>query len=101
MAGRGRGRGAPFAALSDGLGLGKGQHFDPVTSTDPPPIYPPLGSRPHYPLKDGEQEYMLAVMKDFVNQMRDSQFARTANDNNTNNRGLVVARFTDKIQVYN
>ena len=67
MAGRGRGRGGQFSAISDGLGLGRGKFEQ--QSTDPPPIYPPLGSRPHYPQMLAEDDYMLAVMKDFTNQM--------------------------------
>ena len=37
----GRGRGQPFQAISDGLGIGRGQINQ--QHVDPPPIYPPLG----------------------------------------------------------
>ena len=97
MAGRGRGRGSQFAAISDGLGLGRGKIEQ--LSTDPPPIYPPLGSRPHYPQMLAEDDYMLAVMKDFTNQMKDSQFAINASDKDIHNKGIVMERFSDRPQV--
>ena len=93
----GRGRGSQFASISDGLGLGRGR-MD-LQNTDPPPVYPPLGSRPHYPQMLPENDYMLAVMKDFTNQMRDSQFAISASDNDSYNKGIVIERFSDKPQV--
>ena len=39
----GRGRGQPFQAISDGLGIGRGQINQ--QHVDPPPIYPPLGKK--------------------------------------------------------
>jgi len=92
----GRGRGSQFASISDGLGLGRGR-MD-LQNADPPPVYPPLGSRPHYPQMLPENDYMLAVMKDFTNQMRDSQFAISASDNDSYNKGIVIERFSDKPQ---
>ena len=94
----GRGRGQPFAAISDGLGLGRGK-IDLQQQNGPPPVYPPLGSRPHYPQMLPENDYMLAVMKDFTNQMRDSQFAISASDTENLNKGIVIERFSDKPQV--
>ena len=93
----GRGRGQPFQAISDGLGIGRGQINQ--QHVDPPPIYPPLGSRPHYPQMLPENEYMLAVMKDFTNNMRDSQFAISANDKDNLSKGIVIERHSDKPHV--
>jgi len=90
----GRGRGQPFQAISDGLGIGRGQINQ--QHVDPPPIYPPLGSRPHYPQMLPENEYMLAVMKDFTNNMRDSQFAISASDKDNLSKGIVIERHSDK-----
>ena len=90
----GRGRGQPFQAISDGLGIGRGQINQ--QHVDPPPIYPPLGSRPHYPQMLPENEYMLAVMKDFTNNMRDSQFAISACDKDNLSKGIVIERHSDK-----
>ncbi len=98
MAGRGRGRGGQFNAITDGLGLARGQSFDP--STEPPPVYPTLVNRPHYPQQLPEHDYMLAVMKDFVNQMKDSQFAiKSEKEMKMKTKGLDVARYSEKIQV--
>ena len=99
MAGRGRGRGATFNALADGLGLPR-QQFDPaVSSADPPAIYPPLGGRPPRPQETPEHDYMLAVMKDFVNQMRDSQFSITASSSPSASKNILAGRHSDKVQV--
>ena len=38
-------------------------------------------------------------MKDFVNQMRDSQFAISPNDNRYVNKGVLVGRYSDNLQV--
>lgn len=96
MAGRGRGRGSQFGAIQDSLGLGRGQIVEPSNFKEPPPIYPPLGNRPHFPQKE---DYMLAVMKDFVNHMRDSQFAIAANEKSEQSKGIVAGRYSEKFQV--
>ena len=98
MAGRGRGRGSQFSAIQDSLGIGR-ERVENQSLNDPPPIYPPLKNKPHRPLKDQEQEYMLAVMKDFVNQMRDSQFALQKPSVKTiENRGIQIGRLHDKVE---
>ena len=38
-------------------------------------------------------------MKDFVNQMRDSQFAISPNENRYVNKGVLVGRYSDNLQV--
>lgn len=77
----GRGRGGQFSAITDSLGLPRGGGLSQVGEPapgdliEPPPTFPKLNSRPHYPQMLPENDYMLAVMKDFVNQMKDSQFS--------------------------
>eukprot|EP00093_Oithona_nana_P001786 01786.XXX_10771_12027_1 [CDS] Oithona nana genome sequencing. len=98
MAGRGRGRGSQFSAIQDSLGIGR-ERVENQSLNDPPPIYPPLSNRPHLPLKGQEHEYMLAVMKDFVNQMRDSQFALQKPSVKTiENKGIQIGRLNDKVE---
>jgi len=98
MAGRGRGRGSQFSAIQDSLGIGR-ERVENQSLNDPPPIYPPLSNRPHLPLKGQEHEYMLAVMKDFVNQMRDSQFAlQKPNVKTIENKGIQIGRLNDKVE---
>ena len=46
-----------------------------------------------------ENEYMLAVMKDFTNNMRDSQFAISASDKDNLSKGIVIERHSDKPHV--
>ena len=97
MAGRGRGRGAFSSLNTDALGI-KPNQLD-LGSNDPPPVYPPLGTRPQVPLKLPEHDYMLAVMKDFVNHMRDSQFAVSSDKNKNVGAGVNVGRFSDAAEV--
>ena len=96
MAGRGRGRGSQFSAIQDSLGIGREKVENPNLN-DPPPVYPPLNNRPHLPLKGQEHEYMLAVMKDFVNQMRDSQFCLQSNQKVKENQGIQVGKLNEKV----
>jgi hypothetical protein len=98
MAGRGRGR-ATLTFNPENLGIGRGFEAYPTATDGPPPLYPPLGTRPHQPLNSSEHDYMLAVMKDFVNQTRDSCFALTAEQKNLTTTGVQIARYGDKIQV--
>ena len=102
MAGRGRGRGQFSSLNTEALGI-KPNEFNrqEPTSKDPPPIYPPLGNNAKQwkPLKLPEHDYMLAVMKDYVNQMRDSQFAISRNENHSANTNVIVGRYSDSIQV--
>ena len=97
MAGRGRGRGAFSSLNTEALGI-KPNQLD-LGSNDPPPVYPPLGTRPQVPLKLPEHDYMLAVMKDFVNHMRDSQFAVSSDKNKNSGAGVNVGRFSDAAEV--
>ena len=42
---------------------------------------------------------MLAVMKDFVNQMRDSQFCLQSAQKVKENQGILVGKLNEKVQV--
>lgn len=99
MAGRGRGRGGQFSAISDGLGLARGgPELGANTAVEPPPIYPKLHCKPRYPLMLPEHDYMLAVMKDFTTHMRDSQYA-ISSDKKSLNQGVVIEKISGKVQV--
>ena len=102
MAGRGRGRGQFSGLNTEALGI-KPNEFgrQAESSKDPPPIYPPLGNiKPMEPLKLPEHDYMLAVMKDYVNQMRDSQFAISRDEKQSaDTNQVIVGRYSDSIQV--
>ncbi|KAJ1527625.1 hypothetical protein ONE63_007588 [Megalurothrips usitatus] len=78
MAGRGRGRGGgnSFKDINERIGLpagGPAAGEAPVESVlEPPPLFPPLESRP-VPLDLGvEGEYLLALKRDFVEYFHDS-----------------------------
>jgi len=99
MAGRGRGRGQFSSLNTEALGI-KPNEFgrQAESSKDPPPIYPPLGQKQLKPLKLPEHDYMLAVMKDYVNQMRDSQFAISRDEKQSADTNVIVGRYSDSIQ---
>ena len=94
----GRGRGTTFSSINtDALGI-KPNLIEPGSYLDPPLNYPTLTTRPRLPLKLPEHDYMLVVMKDFVIQIRDSQFAISSNDNRSENKGILVGKYSDNLQ---
>lgn len=91
MAGRGRGRN--FSFNIENLGFGRGESL-PGPTVQPPPIFPPLETKP-VPLATGDNyDYMLALKQEFRTTMRDSPFfiktSRVKKD---------IERYTDKYQI--
>jgi hypothetical protein len=128
MAGRGRGR-AQVSFNTELLGIGRGGDAAPSSGTKqirkrgekkpfetlvnlysfflsvlaPPPKYPPRPGR-ICPLVEGdEQDYLLAVGKEFVNQMRSSQFFIAPNASVAGGAGRLpgvkVERYSDRYAV--
>lgn len=96
---RGRGRGAGVSFNTELLGLGRGKDSVPASALAPPPKYPPRLNKPSPLIDDSEQDYLLAVRKEWIHQRRNSPFfvqpagkaTRTAN-------GSAVDRYSDKYE---
>ncbi|XP_043233326.1 DNA-directed RNA polymerase III subunit RPC7-like [Amphibalanus amphitrite] len=61
--GRGRGRGANMSFNVEALGFGRGEAL-PQAAVAPPPIFPPLSTKPLPLDADLQQDYMLVIKKE-------------------------------------
>lgn len=94
--GRGRGGRSTLSFNAELLGVGRGSEvLSNSTSIDPPPTFPLLTCKPHQPLRTPEHEYLLALSKDFISQMRSSPF-NLHEDLQSNNR-VAPARYSDRL----
>ena len=71
---RGRGRGAGVSFNTELLGLGRGKDAVPASALAPPPKYPPRLNKPPPLIDDSEQDYLLAVRKEWIHQRKNSAF---------------------------
>ncbi|XP_038072905.1 DNA-directed RNA polymerase III subunit RPC7-like [Patiria miniata] len=93
--GRGRGRGGAMAFTAEVLGLGRGDVLPPTTS-QPPPLFPPLEFRP-VPLPTGDEwDYLLLLKQEFRNTMRDSPYYIKPQDKKKD-----IERYSDKYRMSN
>ncbi|XP_037086387.1 DNA-directed RNA polymerase III subunit RPC7-like [Pollicipes pollicipes] len=71
--GRGRGRGASMSFNVEQLGFGRGEAL-PQAALAPPPIFPPLNTKPLPLVADVQHDYMLVIKKELSMFWRDSPF---------------------------
>ena len=71
--GRGRGRGANMSFNVEALGFGRGEAL-PQAALAPPPIFPPLSTKPLPLDADIQQDYMLVIKKELSVFWHDSPF---------------------------
>ncbi|XP_074651082.1 DNA-directed RNA polymerase III subunit RPC7-like [Tubulanus polymorphus] len=94
MAGRGgRGRGRSSLSFNiESLGFGRGEAL-PVTTLQPPPLYPPTEFKP-VPLTESEENaYLLALKQEFRGGIRESPFFIKPLEKKKD-----IIRYTDKYQ---
>lgn len=97
---RGRGRGTGLSFNAELLGVGRGQEAIPASLLTPPPLYPPRLAPP-CPLVEGpETDYLLAVRKEFLHQMKHSGFQLGGGSSSTTGAttALKVDRYSDRYQ---
>ncbi|XP_039265145.2 DNA-directed RNA polymerase III subunit RPC7-like [Styela clava] len=93
--GRGRGRGSGLSFNIEAIGFGRGDAL-PTSLLQPPPDYPPLKKRP-VPLLTGEdQDYLLALQKNFEKTMRDSPYYIKKQEEKN-----FLDRYSDKYRISN
>eukprot|EP00094_Tigriopus_californicus_P012024 TCALIF_11618-PA protein Name:"Similar to Polr3g DNA-directed RNA polymerase III subunit RPC7 (Mus musculus)" AED:0.02 eAED:0.04 QI:0/-1/0/1/-1/1/1/0/166 len=102
---RGRGRGTGLSFNAELLGVGRGQEAIPASLLTPPPLYP-ARLAPPCPLVEGpESDYLLAVRKEFLHQMKSSGFQLGGHPRSQNTQppgaptsALKVERYSDRYQ---